>query len=273
MKVIFLIARDSIKYLLHQRLLLALILLSLVMTGIYAALMLQMKTHIAANYDAPANAATNSPDWQKMDPKQRKQMNEAMEQSGSVMEGMFYGACSFGGSLVALWIFSTAVVSEVRQGVIRLTLSKPVTRNQYLLGKYLGGVAVMLAYACISSLAIIAFTRISAVEISPVLKYAPWLMLCRQLMLGSVAMLFSLFVSPPLAAVLAFFCGNGLCSSLSNPFHYILLSYASFQMFFNIVQGTLVTGHDVLLLTLYALDVIVIMLLLALWRFRTKEVC
>lgn len=37
--------------------------------------------------------------------------------------------------------------------------------------------------------------------------------------------------------------------------------------------GTLITGHDVFYLSLYALDVIIIMLVLALGRFRNKEVC
>jgi len=38
-----------------------------------------------------------------------------------------------------------------------------------------------------------------------------------------------------------------------------------------VLQGTLVSGQDVLLLTFYAADFNVLMLLLALWRFRTKE--
>jgi hypothetical protein len=32
-------------------------------------------------------------------------------------------------------------------------------------------------------------------------------------------------------------------------------------------------GHDVILLTLYALDFVILTLLLAWWRFQRKEVC
>ena len=37
------------------------------------------------------------------------------------------------------------------------------------------------------------------------------------------------------------------------------------------LQGSLMSGTDVLLLSLYALDFVVLILVMALWRFRTKE--
>jgi ABC-type transport system involved in multi-copper enzyme maturation permease subunit len=199
-------------------------------------------------------------------------MNEAMEQGSSMIQGFFYAASSFGGSLVALFIFSTAVSSEIRRGTIRLTLSKPVSRLQYLLGKYLGGVAVMAAYAVIASLAILLFSASSHVELSPIMKYAPWLMFCRQLMLGSLAMLLSLLMHPAIGCVISFVAGNGLYST-GNPLYYLLPSYAPFNVFVQIVQGNVLKGSDVVLLTLYAVDFIILMLLLSWWRFRTKEVC
>jgi hypothetical protein len=102
------------------------------------------------------------------------------------------------------------------------------------------------------------------------MKFAPWLMFCRQLMLGSLVMLLSLFVHPFLASVLAFFAGNGLYSH-SNPLFYILPSYSAFNLFGEMLQGTLMSGKDVMLLSFYAVDFVLVMLLLALWRFRTKE--
>ncbi|HTV63521.1 MAG TPA: hypothetical protein VMH30_13225, partial [Verrucomicrobiae bacterium] len=112
----------------------------------------------------------------------------------------------------------------------------------------------------------------SNVELSPVMKYAPWLMFCRQLMLGSVAMLLSLFMHPIIGCILAFIAGNGLCSP-GNPFFYLLPSYTPFNLFQQILQGSIVKAGDVGLLTLYALDFVVLMLLLTWWRFQRKEVC
>lgn len=271
MNIMFLIARDSIRALLHQRLLIGLMLGSLAMTIFFSVIMSRTRENITSQF-ADSEAQTNSPAFQKMSTEDRKRMNEAMEQGVSAIQGFFYAASSFGGSLVALWIFSTAVTSEIRRGTIRLTLAKPVSRVQYLLGKYLGGVVVMACYAVIASLAVLLFSASANVELSPVMKYAPWLMFCRQLMLGSLAMLLSLFLHPAIGSVLAFIAGNGLYSS-ANPLYYLLPSYAPFNVFGQIIQGSMLGGRDVILLTLYAVDFVVLMLLLAWWRFRTKEVC
>jgi ABC-type transport system involved in multi-copper enzyme maturation permease subunit len=219
-----------------------------------------------------AEAETNSPFFQKMNEEDRKKMHEAMEQGESAIEGFFYAATSFGGSLVSLMIFSTAVTSEIRRGTIRLTLAKPISRTQFLLGKFLGGVAVMAGYAALATLAVLLFSTTSNIELSPVMKYAPWLMFCRQLMLGSLAMLLSLFVHPAIACGLAFFAGNGLYSN-GNPLYYLLPSYAPFNVFAEIIQGSILRGTDVLYLTLYAFDFVGLALLLAAWRFRAREVC
>jgi ABC-type spermidine/putrescine transport system permease subunit II len=108
------------------------------------------------------------------------------------------------------------------------------------------------------------------VELSPAIKWAPWLMFCRQLMLGSLAMLLSLFMHPIIASLLAFFAGNGFYSS-PNPLYFVLPSYKDFNVFFQVLQGSLMNSRDVAFLSLYAIDFVAIMLLLALWRFRTKE--
>jgi Cu-processing system permease protein len=271
MNIVLLIARDSIRGLLHQRLLIGLMLISLAMTIFFSVLMNSTRKNITSQY-ADADIQTNSPAFSKMSDEDRKKMNEAMEQGMSVIQGFFYAATSFGGSLVSLWIFSTAVTSEIRRGTIRLTLSKPVSRVQYLLGKYIGGVVVMAGYAIIASLAVLIFSASSNVELSPVMKYAPWLMFCRQLMLGALAMLLSLFMHPIIGCVLAFIAGNGLYST-ANPLFYILPSYAPFNVFEQIIQGSILNGGDVFILTLYALDFIILMLLLAWWRFQRKEVC
>jgi ABC-type transport system involved in multi-copper enzyme maturation permease subunit len=271
MNVIFLIARDSMRALLHQRLLIGLMLVSFAMTVFFSVIMSRTRENITSQFDN-SSAETNSPAFQKMSQEDKKKMNEAMEQGASFIQGSFYAASSFGGSLVALMIFSTAVSSEVRRGTIRMTLSKPVSRTQYLLGKYFGGVVVMACYAIIASVAVLVFSASEKVELSPVLHYAPWLMFCRQLMLGSLAMLLSLFVHPAIGSVLAFFAGNGLYST-ANPLYYLFPSYAPFNVFVAILQGSIMKGTDVILLTLYAFDFIVLMLLLALWRFQKKEVC
>jgi Cu-processing system permease protein len=285
--IIRLIAADSIRALLRQRLLLGMMLVALALIAIFSAAMISQRatmTRMAVDRsdadDPGPEAAAGTPaagakpkpprgvsSLSKVD---RQRLAEQMDQVSSMFQAAFYQVASFGGSLVSLFIFSTAVSTEIRRGTIRITLTKPVSRTQYLLGKYLGGIVVMAGYALIASTAIVLFARFGQLELSPAMQFAPWLMFCRQLMLGALAMLLSLFVHPFLGAVLAFFAGNGLYGKL-NPLFYLLPSYSAFNLFGEMLKGTLVSGHDVLLLSFYALDFVILMLGLALWRFRTKE--
>jgi hypothetical protein len=87
---------------------------------------------------------------------------------------------------------------------------------------------------------------------------------------GALPLLLSLYVRPFFASALAFFAGNGLYGH-HNPLFYLFPSYSAFNVFGHMLGGTLVSGKDVLLLSLYAADFVILMMLFALWRFRTKE--
>jgi ABC-type transport system involved in multi-copper enzyme maturation permease subunit len=267
---ILLIATDGIRALIHQRLLLGLMLASLCMTVAFSIFLNTARTQMSESFSEERIASDAFKGKEPMSESDKRKLREQMEGMSSVFQTGFYVVTSFGGNIVALFIFSTAVASEIRRGTIRLTLSKPVSRTQFLLGKYLGGVAVMAAYAVIAGTAMFVFAQSQGLDLNPAVKWSPWLMFCEQLMLGSVAMLLSLFMHPIIACVLAFFAGNGFYSS-PNPLYFILPSYSDFGVTFDILQGTLVNWTDVALLSLYAFDFVAIMLLLAMWRFRTKE--
>lgn len=287
MKIIWHIAADSIRSLLHQRLLMGLMLATLALTIFFSITMSSARTHITEQYsdDTVTDVVTtttnlnatnqralnlHSSPTNGMSEAEQRQFRESMDNVSTSIQAFFYQVGSFGGSLVALFIFSTAVAGEIRKGTIRLTLSKPVSRRQFLLGKYLGGVVVMAGYALISSCAILLFAQTQKLELGEAMQWAPWLMFCRQLMLGSLAMLLSLFMHPMIASLLAFFAGNGFYSP-PNPLYFILPSYKDFNVFFQVLQGSLMHVKDVAWLSLYAVDFVAIMLLLALWRFRAKE--
>ena len=128
----------------------------------------------------------------------------------------------------------------------------------------------MAGYALMTSVSMLIFAHSSNVDLSPAIKWAPWLMFCLELMLGSLAMLLSLFMHPFIASLIAYFAGNGLYS-LHNPLYYILPNYQDFNVFTAVLNGSIINLNDIMFLSLYALDFVIIMLLLALWRFRIKE--
>ncbi len=260
MKTVLLIAIDTIRELLHHRLLLAMVLVSLGLIFISSVLFSATRKQIAhQGYDNLSEA-------------KQREMRKALEMAGSVYQAGFYQVASLGGSLIALFIFCTAVSSEIRKGTIRVTLSKPVSRTQFLLGKYFGGVIVMVGYSAVARVAMDLFAQYHQMELSPAIKFHSWMMLCEHLMVGSVGMLLSLFVHPLIAAILAYFASASLLSP-PNPLYFILPSYDRYNLFLSILKrsSSLMDVKDVVLLSLYTIDFIAIVLLFALWRFRSKE--
>lgn len=269
MRAMALIAADSIRALLHKRLLVGLMIATVALTIAISSAFSGFRENMTESFQDRIAAAQEERS-KDMPEKEKRQMREALEGASFGFQTIFYFIASLGGSLVALFIFSTAVSSEIRSGTIRITLAKPVSRTQFLLGKYAGAVAVMAGYTVIMSAAMLAFVHAQQVALSPGLTFAPWLMFLKHLMMGALALMLSLLVHPFVAAVLAFFAGNGFYSP-PNPLFYILPSYSDFDLYSSIASGVLVSFDDVGWLTLYALDFVLVMLLLALWRFRKKE--
>ena len=270
MKRMLLIAADSIRALLHQRVLLGLMVASVALTIAFSVMFSNMRTGMTEDYMEQLGTDSKGP-LAKMSEEEQKQLRESMEEMSFTFQGWFYIVASIGGSIVALFIFAIAVTSEIRSGTIRVTLAKPVTRTQFLLGKYLGAVAVMAGYTAIASVAMLVFTHTQQVELSPAMTWAPWLMFMKQLMMGALALLLSLFVHPIVAGAIALFATSGFYSH-SNPLYYVLPSYGDFDLFGDVFSGTIVSASEVGWLTLYAIDFVVVMLLLSLWRFRKKEI-
>ena len=174
---------------------------------------------------------------------------------------------TFVGNLLALLIGSTIVAADIRRGTIQQILSGPVTRLRLLLGRFCAAAAAMLAWSLAAGIAF-AITALGRGEgLAQAALLAPWLMFCENLMLGSAALLLSLLMHPALAGVAAFLASARLFSH-PNPLYYILPSYDRFA--FDLLQSQPVPLEDLVILTLYALDVAVIFLLLALWRFRSR---
>ena len=266
MRAALLIAADSIRALLHQRLLVALMLVTLGLTIVFSVLLTEAKEWIL-QFSENAAAANESG---KVDEESLEKMRQGMDMAGSVFLAGFYWFTALGGTLVALFICSTAVATDIRRGTIHITLSKPVSRTQFLLGKYCGAVAVMFGYSLLIGVALVIFAYANQLDLNLAARYAPWLMFCHNLMAGSVALLLSLLMHPLIAAVLAYFASASFLSS-PNPLYFILPSYDRYNIFTLIVGGKLIVLEDIFMLTLYAFDVAAIFLLLALWRFHSKE--
>ena len=297
MRATLLIAADSVRALLHRRLLLALMLVVLIVTVLLSFGLTQASRTMTQASQGPSAAESAEqempdvrPDAQavqeamaqaqaEMDEEQREEVRQSMQTLGSQVLRTFYGFTSFGGMLVALFIGATAVSGDVRSGAIIMVLSKPVARWQFLLGKYAGAMAVLLAYTVLIGIAMMIFTRMHQLDSIPAIRYAPWLMFCQLLIYGALALVLSTLMHPAFAGVLAFFIqGDWLTLFLrpENPFyylHFLLPTYGPFNVSSQFAGSAALLGWDeVGILTVYALDLTVIYLLLAMWRFRSRAV-
>ena len=297
MRTVLLIVADSIRGLLHRRLLLALMLVVLIITVLLSFVLTQTSRAMRLASQSPPAAESaeqglpdTPPDAQAvqeaieqaqadMDEEQREEMRQTMQNMGSRALSFFYGFTTFGGVLVALFIGATAVSTDVRSGAITMVLSKPVARWQFLLGKYAGAMAVLLAYSVLIGIAMTIFTQMHQLDNVPAIRYAPWLMFCRILMYGSLALLLSTLMHPAFAGVLAFFMQADWLTTLlrpENPFyylHFLLPTYGPYDVSEQFASsGALIGWGEVGILTVYALDLTVIYLLLAMWRFRSRAV-
>ncbi len=265
MSAVLLIAGDSIRALLHQRLLVALMLVTLGLTVLFSVLLTEAKEWVAQNL---SNAGLDQTG--RLDAKNLNQMRTGIDMAGSFFMAGFYWFTALGGTVVTLFICASAVATDIRRGTIRIVLAKPVSRAQFLLGKYCGAVAVMFGYSLLIGIALVLFAYANELNLNLAARYAPWLMFCHNLMVGSVALLLSLLIHPLLAAVVAYFASATFLSS-PNSLYSILPSHDRINVFTLIMAGKLITPADIALLTLYAFVVTAIFLLLALWRFHTKE--
>ena len=288
----------------HRRLLLALMVVMLILTVIFSVVLSRISSTIADDPAPPAVGAVAEQEppaaseageqepqssgerpgtfqeilEQAQPPQDRpEQVRRDLQFAGAQMLSQFYGFTAFGGMIVALFIGATAVSGDVRSGAIAMILCRPVTRCQFLAGKFTGAMAVLLGYSMLTAITMVIFTQIHDLDMVPALRYAPWLMFCRNVIYASFALLLSVLMPSILAGILpVFLTGDWFFSLFSpgNPLHYLHFIFPTYAPF-NVGQfgsGALMGWSEAAILTVYALDLAVVFLLLAMWRFRSKPV-
>jgi len=268
MNFVMLIAMDTIRSVRRHRVLLAFMLLSfagmvLVTTGIR-----NTSQRLAAIEHAKPHVQDTATADGKVD---EGALKDRVREVTVMFNAMFAGCMSLAGSLLSLVLFCTVVASEVHTGTIRVTLAKPVPRWAYLVGKWLGATVVLGAYCLIAGTAIAVLGLGYGVRGMGLLASVPWLSFCGALILGAVGLVYSLFVRPPIAGVLAWFT-SATWFSWFPPLYAVLPSYQPFDVWQATMLGTPVGTWHLALNTLYAADLVALLLLVAWLRFRRMEI-
>lgn len=185
----------------------------------------------------------------------------------------------FGGVLIALFVGVIGVSREYSRRSIAMVLARPVTRWQFLFGKYLGGVGVLFGYSIFIAVVLWLFRFVHGLDSIQPMCFIPWLAFCQFLILSSLALVISTVSNATLGVLFGLYCyliWMFHAVLVETPYVYVYYALPSLAVY-NVANqfSTNVAGYswiDISILTLYAVDLVAVFLLLALWRLNYKNV-
>ena len=218
-----------------------------------------------------------------------------------IIKDLGLAAMSIFGLLIAVFIGIGLVSKEVEKKSVYGLLAKPVTRAQFILGKYLGLVMTLVVNLAVMTMAyylVLYYMDVTSPEvlkkawpasaIDPRLLVAIVLIVAELALITAVALFFSTFSSPLLAALLtlglwvAGHFNNDLrqfenvmdvawAAWLARGLYYVLPNLAPFDVKGEVVYGVPVAGSHVGLTLVYAVVYIGVLLSAAMAIFRRRD--
>ena len=218
-----------------------------------------------------------------------------------IIKDLGLAAINLLGLFIAIFIGINLVAKEVERRSIYNLLSKPVTREQFLIGKYLGLVttlAVNIAAMCVAFYAVLFYqdwmasapVRASwpAPAMDPRLLIAVVLIFAELMLVTAVALFFSSFAGPLVAIMLTFalwvaghfnadlrqfeqVVDSVAVAYVARALYYLLPNFAPFNVKAEVVHGIAVAPSHVWLTLAYAGIYITMLLVAATVVFRRRD--
>ncbi len=207
---------------------------------------------------------------------------------GKIMSDVGLAAMSVFGLLVVVFVGSNMVHKEMDKGTILTILSKPVSRRQYLWGKFLGLSLTQVSMIAVMGVLFLVMTFVAPGEFT--FRYLPaiYLIFLEMMLITAVVVLFSTSVSPVLAAVfsLGVFVMGHLSESIrdfgtmqesafqtksAQVIYYLIPNLEVFNVRGAVVHGVTVGMDHILMATLYGVTYSCLLLILAGSIFARKE--
>jgi Cu-processing system permease protein len=222
-------------------------------------------------------------------------------QDVKIIKDLGLAALSMMGLAIAVFIGIGLVAKEVERKSIYSVLSKPVSREQFVLGKYFGLVmtlAVNLGAMCAAFYAVLSVMHLltpgstraasGAAIVDPRLMIAVVLIFGELMIVTAVALFFSTFSSPFLSAMLTLalwvaghfnadlrqfeeVMESPIAASVARGLYYLLPNLAPFNVKAEVVHGVPVSASHVGLTLAYAAVYIAALLLAAMAVFRRRD--
>ncbi len=212
----------------------------------------------------------------------------ALGEESKVIKDLGLGAITFFCVLIAVLVGGRLVYKEMEKRTIYIMLAKPVRRWEFILGKYLGLMAVLFVSMLIMTAGFYIILLVSGIPASAYLLWSLLMTAFELAILTAVAILFSSFVPPIASAVFTFavyFIGHltrdlrllaamspsAVVKGISEFLYYVLPNLSNFNIKGEVVHDVLLNPQALALSALYALVYTATLLLISVAIFRRKD--
>lgn len=204
-----------------------------------------------------------------------------------IMKDIGQSSIHFFGVLITIFIGMGLIFREMEKRTIYLILSKPVSRAQFLLGKFCG-LAVTLLLVMSSMVAIFYLLLLLKGDADPKLLLSFFMIYLEWLLLAGIALVFSAFSTPLLSTMMtlcAFFAGHltesllllqkrvhsEVANLILSALYHVLPNLELFNIRNQVVHQLPLSSRMLLETTVYWLFYVATLLLLAILIFRRKD--
>ncbi len=216
-----------------------------------------------------------------------------------VIKSISLSLMSISGLLIAVFVGISLVQKEIQRRTVFTLLSKPMARSEFLVGKYLGLLLLLLTH--LSLLTAVFFILLAITHSQPTwsLLQAVYLIFWEMSLTIAIAIFFSVFSSPVLSALftLGFYASGRMVDELLAQVQFVQKVVASdlvqqntdvmnwsavwayrllpgfhrFDISHQVIHNLALPSHYLLWSTLYAIGYSSILLLVASWWFKRRD--
>ncbi|MBN2346238.1 MAG: ABC transporter permease subunit [Candidatus Aminicenantes bacterium] len=205
-----------------------------------------------------------------------------------VLKDTGLAAIHFFSALIAVFTGVNLVYKEIEKKTVLNILSKPVSRDQFIFGKFLGLALTMLVALAVMAGIFFVFVALNGGGFDPAIALYFLMLLLELLIIVAISLLFSSFTTPILSFIFTlslYLIGHvmwtynefkvvlkaPLWRGFARFLYYLLPNLAKFNIKNEVVLGTPPGAWTVLLSILYALAYILALLCLTILIFRRRE--
>ena len=205
-----------------------------------------------------------------------------------VIKDLGLASISIFGMVIAIFIGIGLVSKEIDKRTLYGVLPKPISRSQFLLGKYFGLCLTLLVNVTVMAAGLYLLLFVMAEPFEPALLKAIFLIYLKLALLVAVAILFSTFTSSILAGLFAGFVylagyfssdlknlesvvESAFLPQLTRVLYYLLPNFKNFDVKAAVVAGDPVPWSQLGWATAYAAIYVALLLVASCWIFRKRN--